>query len=116
MRLNTGERYKEYIGLKARRPKESLDVESELLTFCDVLHISLITKASDAWVSNVDSRETRPNRSRPPAQSCLKSDIQEIQESSYAGLEGKKGTDCVNFQVGEFGSPSTIFYNPCRRE
>jgi hypothetical protein len=48
MRLNTGERYKGYIGLKARRPKESLDVESELLTFCDVLHISLITKASDA--------------------------------------------------------------------
>jgi hypothetical protein len=22
----------------------------------------------------------------------------------------------VNFQVGEFGSPSTIFYNPCERE
>jgi hypothetical protein len=22
----------------------------------------------------------------------------------------------VNFQVGEFGSPSTIFYNPCGRE
>jgi hypothetical protein len=26
--------------------------------------------------------------------------------------EQNKGTDCVNFQVGEFGSPSTIFYDP----
>lgn len=24
----------------------------------------------------------------------------------------RKGTDCVNFHVGEFGSPSTIFYSP----
>lgn len=30
--------------------------------------------------------------------------------------ERKGGTDCVNFQVGEFGSPSTIFAFPCGRE
>jgi len=29
---------------------------------------------------------------------------------------GEGNTDCVNFQVGEFGSPSTIFYDPAGRE
>ena len=29
---------------------------------------------------------------------------------------GNRNTNCVNFQVGEFGSPSTIFYDPCGGE
>jgi hypothetical protein len=42
----------------------SFDLKPESLTFCDVLYITLITKASDAEVSNGYSCRTRPNRSR----------------------------------------------------
>jgi len=38
----------------------SFDLKPESLTFCDVLYITLITKASDAEVSNGYSCRTRP--------------------------------------------------------
>ena len=70
-------------------------VEQCLLTLCDILDIALIAEAS-TW---------RLAQSRMTAARA--------QLSTVISLISCDNTDCVNFQVGEFASASTIFPALC---
>jgi hypothetical protein len=87
------------------------------LTFCNILHISLITKTSDLYVSTVDA--SAGNVCRRSKTSSLEietlSHNVDLEKFELEKTENRN-TNCVNFQVGEFGSPSTIFYDPCGGE
>jgi hypothetical protein len=48
IRLNSGDRYKRWARANCRIRRGILDLNLKILTFCDVLYISLITKASEA--------------------------------------------------------------------
>ena len=85
-------------------------VDRGWLTFCDVLYVSLISKTSEPHISAVDMR---PQISRLPAESRPELEtLRGIPMAIYPAQArvGSGDTDCVNFHVGEFGSPSTIFY------